>query len=186
VRQHQGERVNELTKIASQAGDAGIPFLLAGGHAVITHGFARSTFDLDLIVRRSDREKWLTVAHDLGFQLYREGPAFVQFNHPNADSFPLDLMFVNEETFAKLRRDAVPAPSSAAGVWVVSLMHLLALKCHAVRHGQEGRIVKDAEDVIQLIQQNRLDPEAEAIRDLFQKHGTAEFYEKVRRACRRG
>jgi hypothetical protein len=177
--------VNELTIIASRAGNIDVPFLLAGGHAVITHGFARSTFDLDLIVRRSDREKWLTLAHELGFELYREGPAFVQFNHPKADSFPLDLMFVNEDTFAKLRRDAVRAPSSVADVWVVSLMHLLALKCHAVRHGHEGRIVKDAEDVIQLIQQNKLDPEAQDIRDLFQKHGTAEFYEKVRRACRR-
>jgi hypothetical protein len=176
--------VSELAIIASRAADEDLPFLLAGGHAVITHGFARSTFDLDLIVRRSDREKWLRVAQDLGYQLYREGPAFVQFNHPKAESFPLDLMLVNDNTFSNLRADAVPAPSAIPGVSVVSLMHLLALKCHAVKHGHKARIVKDAEDVIQLIQKNGLDLEAQEIRDLFRKHGTSEFYEKVRKACR--
>ena len=78
---------------------------------------------------------------------------------------------------------AASAPSTVKGVWVVSLMHLLALKCHAVKHGHKGRIVKDAEDVIQLIQMNGLGPEAEDIQDLFRKHGTTEFYEKVKRAC---
>jgi hypothetical protein len=44
-------------------------------------------------------------------------------------------------------------------------LHLLALKCHAVRHGHAGRIAKDAEDVIQLIRINRLDPESETVQD---------------------
>jgi len=44
--------------------------------------------------------------------------------------------------------------------------------------------VKDAEDVIQLIQINRLDPENETVQALFEKHGTPELYEKVKRACR--
>ncbi len=94
-------------------------------------------------------------------------------------------MLVNEETFEKLRADAVPAPSDIGGVWVVSLMHLLALKCHALKHGHPGRVAKDAEDVIRLIENNRLDPEAEPVRELFLKHGTKEFYEKIRHACRR-
>lgn len=95
-------------------------------------------------------------------------------------------MFVNDATFSKMQADAVPAPLSAENVWVVSLMHLLALKCHAVKHGHPGRIVKDAEDVIQLMRSNRLDPEAQAIRDLFHKYGTSEFYDKIRKACSPG
>jgi hypothetical protein len=177
--------VNDLATIASRAAGESIPFLLTGGHAVITHGFARSTFDLDLIVRRSDREKWLKIAAELGYRFFREGPTFAQFNHSSAGSFPLDLMFVNEETFSKMRAEAVAAPSiTKSGVWVVSLLHLLALKCHAIKHGHSGRVVKDAEDVIQLIQKNGLDPETPALRALFQKHGTQEFYDKVKRACR--
>ena len=53
------------------------------------------------------------------------------------------------------------------------------------KHGHAGRIVKDAEDVIRLIQNNSLDPDAQTVRELFLKHGTEELYEKVRTACRR-
>ena len=177
--------MNELANIASAAASRELPFLLSGGHAVISHGFARSTFDLDLIIRRNDREKWLELARTMGYVLHHEGPTFLQFNAPDAQSFPLDLMLVNEETFSKMRADAVPAPSRIQDVWVVSLMHLLALKCHAVKHGHAGRIVKDADDVIHLLQQNGLDPDKPIIHELFLRHGTAEFYEKVRKACRR-
>lgn len=178
--------MNELAKISASAASQEVPFLLGGGHAVITHGFARSTFDLDLIVRRSDRERWLELTKTLGYVFYREGPAFLQFNAPDAESFPLDLMLVSGDTFSKLRAEAVPAPSNVRGVWVVSLMHLLALKCHAIKHGHAGRVVKDAEDVIRLMQNNGLDPHGASIRELFLKHGTEDLYEKVRKACRPG
>jgi hypothetical protein len=36
--------VNALATIASCAGDHGLLFLIAGGHAVIAHGHPRNTF----------------------------------------------------------------------------------------------------------------------------------------------
>jgi len=95
-------------------------------------------------------------------------------------------MLVGDETFAKLMADAAPAPASAPGMKVVSLRHLLALKCHAIKHGHEARIVKDADDVLQLVLVNRVDLDEPDIRDLFLKHGTAELYEKVKRLGRQG
>jgi len=49
-----------------------------------------------------------------------------------------------------------------------------------------GRIVKDAEDVVRLIQRNRVDLNAESIREILSKHGTDEFYERARRGCAPG
>jgi hypothetical protein len=164
----------------------GIPFLIGGGHAVIAHGFARSTFDIDLIARQTDRDKWLELAGNVGYELYRQNPNFVQFNAKAKAAFPLDLMFVNDATFAKMQAASVPSPCAWEGLRVVSLKHLLALKCHAVKFGHPGRIMKDAEDVIQLLRRNRLDPEAEDIREVFRSHGTDEFYEQVRKACAAG
>jgi uncharacterized caspase-like protein len=63
---------------------------------------------------------------------------------------------------------------------------LLALKCHAIKHGHETRIIKDADDVLQLVLVNRVDLDEPDIRDLFLKHGTAELYEKVKRLGRQG
>jgi len=176
--------VNSLGAIIARAAPRKLPVVLAGGHAVIAHGHPRNTFDLDLIIRRTDRALWEELAGGLGYVFHREGPTFLQFNPPNANTLPLDLMLVGDETFAKLLADAVPAPASAPGAKVVSLRHLLALKCHAIRHGRRGRIVKDADDVIGLAQANKLDLDEPTIRDLFLKYGTAELYEEVRRPCR--
>jgi len=150
---------------------------------VIAHGHPRNTFDIDLIIRRDDRDKWAEMAHAIGYCFYREGPTFLQFNPPTSQALPLDLMVVNEDTFAKLLAEAVPAPPSAAGAKIVSLQHLIALKCHSIKHGHQGRIVKDADDVIRLVQANRLDVNDPGIRELFLKHGTMELYEKIRRTC---
>ena len=151
---------------------------------MIVHGHPRNTFDIDLIIRRTDRALWEELARGLGYIFYREGPTFLQFSPPNANTLPLDLMLVGDETFAKFLADAVPAPASAAGAKAVSLRHLLALKCHAIKHGHPGRVVKDADDVIRLAQANKLDLEGPGIRDLFLKYGTSELYERVRRLSR--
>jgi hypothetical protein len=177
--------MNVLATIAARAAQERLPFLVAGGHAVIVHGHPRNTFDLDLIVQREDQSKWTELAHALGYSFYREGPTFLQFNPPNAQpALPLDLMLVNHETFAKLLAEAVPAPGTAPGAKVVSLRHLLALKCHAVRYGHAGRIVKDVDDVIRLVQANGINPNDPQIRALFLKHGTEEFYETIQRIYR--
>jgi len=175
--------VSALAAIASNAADRGLPFLLAGGHAVIAHGHPRTTFDIDLIIGRDDRDKWTELARAIGYNSYLEGPTFLQFNPPGPQVLPLDLMLVRGDTFAKLMAEAVPAPPSAAGARVVSLRHLLALKCHAIKHGHAGRIVKDTDDVLRLTQINKLDMNDPEIHELFLRHGTAELYEKIRRIC---
>jgi hypothetical protein len=175
--------VNALATIAASAADRNLPFLLAGGHAVIAHGHVRNTFDLDLIIPRDDRDNWISLAAAIGYSLYREGPTFLQFNPADSKVLPLDLMLVSQDTFGKMAAEAVPAPVGSGGAKVVSLRHLLALKCHAIKHGHSGRIVKDADDVLGLALANRLDLNDPEIRDLFLKHGTVELYEKARRAC---
>jgi hypothetical protein len=175
--------VSLLATIAGRAAACSLPFLLAGGHAVIAHGHPRNTFDIDLIIRRSDRDSWTELARHLGYACYHEGPTFLQFNPLKTEALPLDLMLVSDETFAKLMAEAVAAPSSAGAAKVVSLRHLLALKCHAIKHGHAGRIVKDADDVIRLVQVNRLDLNEPGLRELFLKHGTVDLYEKLRRIC---
>jgi len=162
--------VNALATIITQAAAKNLPLLLAGGHAVIMHGYPRNTFDLDLIIRRSDRTEWTAHALSLGYSLYREGPTFLQFNplqSTASTALPLDLMLVNEDTFAKLWAESVPGPTGATGARVVSLRHLLALKCHAIKHGHPGRVVKDADDVLRLVQANGLDLNDSAMHELW-------------------
>jgi hypothetical protein len=173
----------EIAEIAARAAEKKLPFLIAGGHAVITHGYERTTFDADLSIRHQDRDSWLAIMKDLGYTLFFEGPAFAQFNPPAGGRLPVDLMFTGRETFEQFDSEAIPNPRGNHLPKIVSLKHLIAMKCHAIIHGHPGRIVKDADDVIHLFLANRLDPNAPQWREIILKYGNAELYEKLRRIC---
>ena len=58
--------MNAIASITVNAAEKDLLFLLAGGHAVIAHGHTRNTFDIDLIVRRSDQQSWRELVLALG------------------------------------------------------------------------------------------------------------------------
>ena len=68
--------VSVFQSIAQKAGEAGLPFLVIGGYAVMAHGFVRATDDLDLLVQRSRRDQWRGLLEGLGMKVCREAPAF--------------------------------------------------------------------------------------------------------------
>jgi hypothetical protein len=168
--------------ITQKAGEAGLPFLVIGGYAVMAHGFVRATDDLDLLVQHSRRDQWRGLLEGLGMKVYREAPAFAQFDPPLGVGLPVDLMFVSEEVFNQMRAKAEPASVEDASFGVVSLLHLIALKCHAILHGMPVRRIKDTEDLIQLAIINHLDLNEPELRATIVKHGDQELYEKLRRA----
>lgn len=173
-----------MAVIAARALERKLSFLLAGGHAVISHGVPRNTFDVDLIIDRNQRPQWLDLFKNLGYTLFSEHPNFTQLKARDEAGLPVDLILVSAATFTKLLAEAGPDPAKTYGVQVVSLHHLLALKCHAIKFGPLGRIEKDIDDVIALIKKNHLDVRLRETRALILKHGTPELYEKLLRAAR--
>jgi predicted nucleotidyltransferase len=162
----------------------GLKFVLIGGHAVNYHGYARTTADLDLLVCRDDREAWLAGTAEVGYRLFREGATFLQMESAESSVWPLDLMLAAPETFRALLAAAQPIQLEGEEVPVVSLRHLLALKLHALKHTHVGRVLKDFEDVLSLLQVNRLDPGSDEIRDLCLKYADAEIHGRLLRASR--
>ena len=90
-------------------------------------------------------------------------------------------MLVNDSTFAQMSAAALPLSPSTGSAKVVSLLHLVALKCHAIKHGHAGRVEKDMDDVIQLVKVNHLSLEDEKLRSIILKYGIPELYEKLER-----
>ena len=177
--------MKEIAPIADRAAEKNLPLLVAGGLAVEVHGYQRKTFDADLVVRRTDQQAWLELMREMGFSIFREGTVFLQLNPPDEGELPpVDLMLMTDETFDKLAATAIPNPGGPTLPKVIALESLVAMKCHAIRHGHLGRVVKDADDLIHLFIANRLDPEGLEWRDLIRKYGTEELYEKIRRTCK--
>jgi hypothetical protein len=175
-----------LEQLVSVAHKEGLSFLVIGGHAVIHHGYARTTDDLDFLIRQEDRRAWLAAVGTVGYMVLHDGGAFVQLKPPRPEEWPLDLMLVHGETFGKLLAQAEPEQIETAAVLCPSLNHLFALKLHALKHGHARRVLKDMDDFVQLVQANQVNVKAASFRDLVEKYGNSEIYERIVRICAEG
>jgi hypothetical protein len=174
-----------LEKICELAAKRGLPVLLIGGHAVIAHGHPRNTFDIDFVIELKDQRAWRGLLEGLGYTLHAETRTFFQMQPSDEQTLPVDVMMVNEPTFAKMLALAKECSGLPPDARVVSLEHLLALKCHAIKHGHPGRVEKDVDDVLGLVSANQLDVTSSDWREIFLKYGTPELYEKLRKARQR-
>lgn len=168
-------------QLSTESAERGLPFLVIGGLAVNLHGYSRDTADLDLLIQRDTRERWLGFFSELGYTVFNDQGVFLQLSPPKKGAWPVDLMFVREETFQPMLTAGPTVEMFGVQVIIPTLEHLLALKLHALTHGHFGRYLKDYLDVENLIRIHRLDLRSEKMRQLFQKHGTIELYEKVSR-----
>ena len=169
--------------INGEAGKRGLPFLVVGGLAVNFHGISRDTADLDLLVQRDAREKWLSLLAELGYSVFQEEGAFVQLSSPKQGEWPVDLMMVGEPTFLAMFEHGREVEMYGARLLIPALEHLIALKLHALKNSHAGTVVKDFLDVENLVRVNNIDLHSETVRGLFLKYGNAELHEKISRAC---
>ena len=170
-------------KLSRAAAEQGLKFLVIGAHAVMRHGFMRATEDADILVCREERPRWEALVRGLGYEVLHDGGTFLQLTPPGGTGWELDLMLVSASTFERMLADARPAQIEGATVLVPSLDHLLALKLHALKNATGLRVLKDLEDVIQMVKANRVDVQAASFRQLVEKYGTPELYERIIRAC---
>ncbi len=161
----------------------GLRFLVIGGHAVIRHGFMRATADADLLVSRDERAQWEEMARGLGYDLFHDGGTFLQWSPAGGRGWELDMMLVPATTFDQMFAEARSTQMEGTTVLIPSLDHLFALKFHALRNASGLRVLRDMEDVIQLAKANRVDVRGASFRELAEKYGTAEIYERILKAC---
>lgn len=173
--------MDALNNLCREARSQGLPWILVGGHAVAQHGYGRTTEDVDLLICRVDAPRWHELAVASGYSLFHEAANFSQWTQPaGGTDAALDFMIVNAETFAKLRGGASPSQILGQEMLIPSLDHLLALKFHALRGNTSLRVMKDMDDVIQLLAINRVDVTQPAFRELVLKFGDEAIYEKLR------
>lgn len=175
--------MNTFQLVEQAARQRDLECVVIGGIAVIEHGYGRLTTDFDLMTRWEEKQKWHEMMLSLGYQLIHDKGHFAQYEPVQPGNWPIDLMFVNEQTFSGIRAAARQATLQGAHLNVASLNHLLALKLHALKHSHLKRFLKDFDDVIHLVQVNRIDLRSAAMQALFLKYGNADLYGKICRAC---
>lgn len=170
----------DILEILSQkSGELELRFLVVGGHAVIAHGYERQTSDLDILVRNLDREAWRSLLSSLGYRLFHEQGVFAQFSPAEHGAWPVDLMFVNDQTFESFMAEASEVKVKDARVKFPSVEHLLALKIHALKSTHPGRELKDLLDVVNLIESNHIDLNGDKFKKLCERYGTSRIHDQI-------
>jgi len=170
-----------IARIHEKAERLGLGFLVIGGHAVNVYCAPRATLDVDFLARKDDRQRWCALLIEEGFRLQNESENFLQFSPPYGIRFRLDLMLVNDATFSRLRESAQRAACLGVEVLIPTVLHLVALKLHAIRHGPVGRKGKDWLDIENLVRGAGIDPVGPEMRELFDHQGTPELYSEFRK-----
>ena len=168
-----------LTALANARIVAERDFLVIGGYAVNAHHYLRHTLDLDLLIKREQKDFWRKLALDYGYSLFCERETFLQFTPPKADEIPVDFMLVNDHTFQTLYSDAIDGTIGGVAVKHPSLKHLIALKLHVIKQELPHRHLRDFYDVLELIRINQLNVATEDFKEFCVKHGNAKLYEAI-------
>jgi hypothetical protein len=163
--------------------EAGVSFLVIGGHAVVLHGRLRNTFDLDLLIADSTLATARSALTNLGYRTYFETDAFLQLQAP--ENFPpLDLMIVDDQTFDRIEGTANQRMLDGQQIRIPDALRLIALKLHATRDPARRTTETDWQDIAGLVLVTNLNLEDPELRLIITRYGApgalAEIKKRVR------
>ncbi len=175
-----------IFQTATRAAQAdGREFILIGGHAVNAHGYARTTLDFDFLIPAVDLGAWKDLLAGLGYQPIRETKAFAQFEPVGGGGFRVDLMLVNDATFAKLMAGSEIRSYGGCEIRVAGVLHLIALKLHATRTWDRAVQGKDYYDIFNLIRINHINPGSPEFQTILDRYATPSIKERLLSDLRR-
>ena len=178
--------MNAAVEILKRAQAEALPCLLVGGHAVILYQVPRFTRDIDFVVPDEAVDRWLEFLQRLSYRVYHRTGAFIQLEPATPGGMPpVDLMLVDEDTWAKLlakaeERDAgegmrLPVPHP----W-----HLIAMKLTAAKSAMRRAGASDWSDIFDLLQTCKIDVSDPEFRKLVVQFGGEESLRRVEEGMR--
>ncbi len=167
----------QLIKLSAHA--KRLDFLLIGGHAVNAHGYTRTTLDVDLLARDSQRAEWKKFLAEKGYQLIHETTVFAQYDPPTREEMNLDMMFVDEPTFAKLNAGRQMLTVGTTVLPVAGVLHLIALKLHATRSKDRAAEGTDFYDIVNLVRMHQIDISSPTFHEILERYASESIRQRL-------
>ena len=161
----------------------GVSCILIGGFAVNYYQFSRNTADIDFLITEEDFQKIKPLLKKAGYGEIGSHENFAQLKSNKLSLMALDFMFVDEDTFSKIKKEAKEIKIAGQKLIVPSLPHLIALKLHSIKNNPKIRLSKDLPDIIGLIKINKLSVKDKSFKDLCLKYGTEDIYKNILEVC---
>lgn len=170
---------NVFQLISSVTGLTNISCVLIGGFAINYYKVTRQTADVDFLITKESFNKILNLLIDEGFKQNYSQEVFARLTTEKSYLMDLDFMFLDKETLDKIIKEGKEI-SIAGGKFIIpSLLHLIALKLHAIKYNPKIREYKDLADIVELIKINKIDTASNEFKNLCLKYGTEELYQKI-------
>ena len=159
--------------------EEGVSCVLIGGFAINHYRVTRQTADVDFLITKEDFDKISGPLEKAGYKKALLQKNFAQFESGKLSLLDVDFMFVDQETLAKIIKAGEKLKIVGRTFTVPSLLHLIALKLHSIKHNQKIRLTKDLPDIINLMRINKIDVKDKDFREVCLKYGTEEIYNKI-------
>jgi hypothetical protein len=168
-----------LRTITAKLRELGVPYAVAGGMALVAHGYDRTTVDVDILVTPEGLARIHSELEGLGYV-----PPFTGSKHLRDTTTKVRIVFLTTGAFpgdGKPKPVAFPDPASASieidGIYFLQLPKLVELKT-ASGMTNPGRL-KDLADVQELIRVLKLKPDFEQSLDPFVREKFHELWVAV-------
>ena len=165
--------------IAEVAGKANARLVLIGGFAVNARGVARNTQDVDFLTTEADYQEMKPLLSAAGFDETVRTDVFAKQTTKNPGTMPVDFLFVDPDTFESIWQGGIETAVCGRQFKTPSLLHLIALKLHAIKKGSKDRVWKDLPDIANLVLSNRLDVMAFDFLEICRKYGPDGIHQKI-------
>lgn len=136
--------------IVKRLPEAGIDFLMIGGHAVNYYGYVRATMDVDFMIAVEQVSAVREVMKASGFTNVSEYENVIFFAQPDS-ALRVDFLPVDAETMSELLLRAASVDYAGVSLRIPCLEDLIAMKLFALKNGSAKREQRDSEDVVQLV-----------------------------------
>jgi hypothetical protein len=170
--------VMQLISDGLHAGE--VSALLVGGHALPAFGYQRQTVDVDCLMATTEAHVLHEVLTGAGYRETERTDMFVRYSHPSAYLLDVDVMLVDRRTFDKLQAKSFVYRVGEAEMRVPCLLHLIALKLHAMKNNPK-RELKDLSDIVELLQGNPQSVSREDLAAVCEHYGPAGVLGQIER-----
>ena len=168
--------------LVTKAKEAQLPFLVIGGNAVIAYGYPRQTNDFDLLVCTRHRYLWDALIRESGYFPKNYHAVFHNYKSELPEHHPIDLMLVDPATFERFEEGAMETVMEHMQVRIPALLHLLSLKLHAERSSGDKRLGRDFNDILMLMQINKVNLADPAFQEILVKFGNEQIHRRLQLA----
>jgi hypothetical protein len=176
--------VPDSIALAAVAQTEGLHAVLVGGNAVNLHAYSRTTFDLDLLVPEGESRSWVTFFQGHGYEVFHQTPNFMRlrFAADPTGALPIDLMLSDADTFQKIHSESTQVQvTPGASLAIPTVLHLIAMKLHALRSPVRVEHGVDLQDVKHLMKTARIDPAGNEFRRLAERYGNESIRARIER-----